>query len=333
MKQKPLITLYIFSYNQQKYIQQAVESALAQEYSPLEIIISDDCSTDSTVTIIESVVERYTGPHSVHINVNPINLGISEHVNQAFKIAKGEFIVFAAGDDISFPRRVCVIADRWCALDKKVSAIYSGAKLIDENGKEHGLLKVALSDIELNTHSLITYKPKSGTFLLIGACAAYAANLNHKFGDLLPNVNVEDIPLTIRASLTGGIIYIDETLLFYRQNVSVWLPRKLKNESFCRHRQRVLHYIRTNYDISRQINLDVSVVNSNYLIRKASMQRLIAAEFIQKCIEKEHFSPLIFVNNLSKTPHWSYMLFPTIFFANRHLHHLVYKLYTLFKGH
>jgi glycosyltransferase involved in cell wall biosynthesis len=46
--QYPLVSLCIFTYNQEKYIREAVEGALSQDYPNLEIIISDDNSTDST---------------------------------------------------------------------------------------------------------------------------------------------------------------------------------------------------------------------------------------------------------------------------------------------
>ena len=44
---RPLVTFALFAYNQEKYIREAVEGAFAQTYAPLEIILSDDCSTDS----------------------------------------------------------------------------------------------------------------------------------------------------------------------------------------------------------------------------------------------------------------------------------------------
>ena len=48
----PLVTFALFTYNQERYVREAVEGVLAQTYEPLEIIISDDCSTDMTFSII-----------------------------------------------------------------------------------------------------------------------------------------------------------------------------------------------------------------------------------------------------------------------------------------
>ncbi|MCT8089475.1 glycosyltransferase [Acinetobacter sp. C_4_1] len=333
MDKPPLITLFLFCYNQENYIEKAVYSVLAQDYGNLEIIISDDCSTDSTFDIIQKIVKKYDGNHRVIINKNTENLGIGGHVNKAFKMALGEFIIFAAGDDISFPERVSKIVDRWLALDKNVSAIYSGARRIDQHGKDCGALDVAISTINPTAYNLISYRDSNKKYLLMGASAAYSRDLNNQFGSLLPDVNVEDIPLTIRASLIHGVSYIHEPLIYYRENVSVWLPRKLKNESFDRHRARLLHRIKNKYFVAKQIFNDVQFIKANQQIVKVAKQRLLAVEFIQNCIEKKNFSFLNFLILSIKIPsYWRYMLFPIIMFANPLLHRMIYKTYMLFKG-
>ena len=55
----------MIAYNQARFIRQAVESALAQTFSPMEILLSDDCSTDGTFEIIQEVVKGYSGHHNV----------------------------------------------------------------------------------------------------------------------------------------------------------------------------------------------------------------------------------------------------------------------------
>ncbi len=75
---KPLVTFTLFAYNHEKYIREkAVEGALAQTYTPLEIILSDDCSTDRTFEIIQEIAKSYTGKHQLVINRNKKNLGLA----------------------------------------------------------------------------------------------------------------------------------------------------------------------------------------------------------------------------------------------------------------
>ena len=96
---RPLISFCLFAYNQERFIRKAVEGALSQTYSPLEIVLSDDCSTDSTFEIIKEMTDCYHGLHSIVLNRNPKNLGVGGHVNRVMEIAQGILVVAAAGDD------------------------------------------------------------------------------------------------------------------------------------------------------------------------------------------------------------------------------------------
>src|SRR5215210_6354943 len=93
------------SYNQETFIREAVRGALAQTYSPLEIIFSDNGSQDRTFEIIREETADYKGPHRVILNRNDYNLGIGGNYNRVMEIAQGELVVVAAGDDVSLLSR------------------------------------------------------------------------------------------------------------------------------------------------------------------------------------------------------------------------------------
>jgi len=131
--ENPLVSLILFAYRQEGLIRQAVEGALSQTYSPLEIILSDDGSPDGTFEIMREIADHYRGPHRIVLNRNPRNLGIGDHVQKAFSLASGQWFVTAAGDDISFPNRVEVLMHHVKA-NPRVRAIASGIQYIDENG-------------------------------------------------------------------------------------------------------------------------------------------------------------------------------------------------------
>ena len=71
---KPLATLFVVFYNQQDFVEDAVKGALSQTYENLEIIFSDDCSTDRTFDEIKKWTQEYAGSHKVIINRNEKNL-------------------------------------------------------------------------------------------------------------------------------------------------------------------------------------------------------------------------------------------------------------------
>ena len=95
----PLVTFAVFGYNQEKYIREAVESALAQSYEPMEVVLSDDCSTDQTFEIMQEMARSYVGNKIVIARRTHANLGTFLHVVDVANIAKGELLVLAAGDE------------------------------------------------------------------------------------------------------------------------------------------------------------------------------------------------------------------------------------------
>ena len=129
--QRPLVTLALFAYNQECYVGEAIAAAFAQTYSPLEIILSDDCSSDGTFEIMQHAVAEYKGPHHVVLNRNPLNLNIGGHVNAVAGLATGELIVLAAGDDISVPSRTRQLAQHWDALGRPPAVLCSDFEPID----------------------------------------------------------------------------------------------------------------------------------------------------------------------------------------------------------
>lgn len=98
---KPLVSISLITYNSSNYILDTLESIKAQTYSPLELVVSDDCSTDDTVEIcrewIEKNRERFV---STKVVVAPKNKGISANYNRGMDNCTGEYIKEIAGDDM-----------------------------------------------------------------------------------------------------------------------------------------------------------------------------------------------------------------------------------------
>jgi glycosyltransferase involved in cell wall biosynthesis len=95
-KNLPLVSLVITSYNRSEFIRSAIESSLAQDYPNLEIIISDNCSTDNT----DEVVKEYLHDSRIRYSVNNRNIGMLPNFIKATKeIAKGKYITYVSSDD------------------------------------------------------------------------------------------------------------------------------------------------------------------------------------------------------------------------------------------
>lgn len=207
-----LVSLVLVTYNQQEYIEAAVIGALSQTYSPLEIVISDDASTDNTFSIIQGLIERYEGPHEIKIIKNEQNLGIGEHISTVINNVTGELVVFCAGDDISMDCRVSEILREWISGGRTALYMYSDASMIDKYGEKKGVLRGApfryasVLDALTDNFSVVT-----------GCTEAIHISLFHKpFGALNRNLSLEDRALAFRAMLLGECLYINQTLVEYR---------------------------------------------------------------------------------------------------------------------
>ncbi len=206
------VSLILLAYNQEAYIREAVSSCLRQETRhPIEIVLSDDASSDSTFEIISRLAAEYAGPHKVVARRNPTNLGIGAHVNACIAHSSGELIVFAAGDDISRPERVQRLVDKWEETGRKVDLLTSDLVQIDAAGAEISLLQT--SDLSLwdSPEKWIRKRP-----FVIGAAHATTRRLHEIFGDFGPKVVQEDQLLSFRACLQAGGAKINEPLVHYR---------------------------------------------------------------------------------------------------------------------
>ncbi len=98
--QSPLVSLIIPTYNGSAFLAEALESASSQTYSNLEIIISDDASTDNTLEIVQSFQRRSSLPVSI---LSHPNYGLVKNLNFCINQAKGKYIKFLFQDDLLEP--------------------------------------------------------------------------------------------------------------------------------------------------------------------------------------------------------------------------------------
>ncbi|BBE50255.1 Putative glycosyltransferase EpsE [Ferriphaselus amnicola] len=203
-QEKPLVTFGLIAYQQEKFIREAIVGAFAQTYSPLQIILSDDGSPDKTFKIMQEMASQYQGPHQIVLNCNKPNLGIGGHINQVMSLASGEFVVIAAGDDISQAERTDVLVRKWMEMGRGALSIHTTVRQIDESGRDLGIRKPAL---------------KSDGFLpegIIGASHGWSTKLFELFGKLEPELMIEDQAIGFRALISDGLYFIDQPLVEYR---------------------------------------------------------------------------------------------------------------------
>lgn len=210
--QAPAVSMLLMAYRQQATVEAAVQGALAQRYSPLEIVISDDASDDGTWAAIERAVAGYAGPHRLVLNRNPVNLGIGAHLDRLVALSQGELLFVAAGDDISLPERCSRVVDAWIAAGRRPDLIATALLDMDEAGGTHATLRPADLGRYRNAADWLADPPH-----VIGAAQAWTRRVFDFFGPLPPGTVAEDLLMVFRAILRGGAITLPEPLVRYRR--------------------------------------------------------------------------------------------------------------------
>lgn len=100
---RPLITIGLTSYNAIDTIEDALSSALAQDWLPIEVVAVDDASTDGTLEKLHALAQKHP---ELRVFSNNINAGVATSRNRILVEARGEFVAFFDDDDVSIPGRV-----------------------------------------------------------------------------------------------------------------------------------------------------------------------------------------------------------------------------------
>ena len=291
----PKVSLILFSFNQEKTILEAAYSCLAQDSrGELEILFSDDSSTDNTFDIIQTIKHEYQGNQHIKIHKNKSNLGIGAHYNQAIANTNGELIFTAAGDDISAPNRISTIVNAWLDNGKKADLITSDLQKIRTDGSDAE--KVIVADLSYwdTPEKWVRKRP-----YVVGAAHAFTRRLHKQFGDFNSELVYEDQVMAFRASLAGGGLKIHEPLVLYREGGISQDKANLATTSD------YLNWSKKHYRLQRaqylQIQADLKTVGRKDLWNKKLAKKLDGASFVLALHNTINLSEKInFLSNFNK---------------------------------
>ena len=131
----PRVSIGLPLYNAERYLTQAFDSLLAQDYEDVEIIVSDNASTDRTWQICEDYAGRDA---RIRLYRNSENMGAAYNYNRTLELARGELFKWAAYDDICAPHFVCSCVEELDRAGPGTVLVYPRTILIDDQGAEVG---------------------------------------------------------------------------------------------------------------------------------------------------------------------------------------------------
>lgn len=208
-----LVSVMMITYNHSAYIQKSILSVLDQS-GPfrLEVIVSNDCSTDRTSCIINKIIESHPKSHLIRFFDQKKNLGMQENFIYALKQCQGEFIAYCEGDDYWTDNRK--IARQLDALSNFPTSIlcFHAVEVLNENIVEKFKFPIPPSN-RLVFKDLLTnhYVP---------TCSILFRNvfLKESVPTWLKKCFVLDIPLELYLATKGSFIYLEEEMACYRRN-------------------------------------------------------------------------------------------------------------------
>ena len=218
-----LVSMFVMAYNQVDFIEATVRSAFAQTYEPLEIILSDDNSTDGTYEIMERLAAEYQGPHQIRLNQNQENLGFVGHLNSVFDLCHGVLIVYAPGDDISHSDRAAELYQAF--YQDRPLLVHSDVNNMNQQGNLTGVVFSRQSVLE----SMDLKAAAESLSLGVGASCAWNPEIRDRFGPVEGKDNFDDLIFFFRAMMLDRMAHVPKPLVNYRLGTGLSQPKVTNN--------------------------------------------------------------------------------------------------------
>ncbi len=218
---KPIkISVALCTYNGAKFLREQLESIKTQTVLPDELVVGDDFSNDSTVSIIERFAE--SAPFPVRLKINENNLGSTVNFEQTILRCGGEIIFLCDQDDVWLPNKIETIIAEF-EKEPEIGMIFTNAEIVDENLSSH-----RKQFWKFNLLPEHRRKVGRGEFfeiflrgnIAIGATMAFRAKFRESFTPIpahIPNL-IHDAWIALIIAAQASVKFIDTPLIKYRQH-------------------------------------------------------------------------------------------------------------------
>ncbi|MGP8261125.1 MAG: glycosyltransferase [Acidobacteriaceae bacterium] len=206
----PLVSVAITAFNSEEWLARALDSVLQQRTDfPIEIVIADDCSKDSTLDIARSYRERH--PQSIRVLERPKNLGIQRNYYDTFDHCRGKFIAWLDADDYWTDPEKLTIQVETLESDPSISACCHFVRWVTKDGEVVRARYPTISPGRYGLEEILRHD-------IVPSLSVVFRNGLHRelpawYFDLAPTT---DWPLWVLAALRGEILLLDRVMADYR---------------------------------------------------------------------------------------------------------------------
>lgn len=212
-----LISIVLPVYNGEKYLKESINSVLEQTYKNWELLILDDCSTDSSPLIAKEYVSQ---DKRIHYYRNNNNLRLPSNLNKGFKLAKGDYLTWTSDDNRFKPT---ALEKMYYALKNNQNAqfVFASCRVINSEGME---IEYIMVDDKV--------KKQIVGHNVVGACFMYTRKAYEEVGEYDPEFTlVEDYDYWQRIYAKFNAVVIKDILYDYRWHDNA-LTSTMKKDAF-----------------------------------------------------------------------------------------------------
>lgn len=285
------VTIMIPTYNQSSYIKEAIQSALAQSYQNIEVIVGDDASTDNTEEIVRTICDS-----RLKYVKNKQNLGrIGNYKNMLYKHASGDFVVNLDGDDFYTDSEFISEAVNLIYEDPKSIAVCAKAswKIGDQT------IVSSVPDIyEADGFHILRSLPDHKYFFKHMA-TLYKRDIAVSIGFYKSTANSSDWESLYRLSLNGTTKYLNRVVGTWRihqrnESSKIDLPTLLENIRIWRSVYRYAYEKKvTNLFISNYLRAKcVSYFICKFSASLSMTGNIVVLKFLYEAIKQENFAAI-----------------------------------------
>lgn len=256
---EPLVSICVITYNSSETVIETLESIYNQTYRNIELIVSDDCSSDNTVEVVKNWLdEKRSRFQTAKIITVEKNTGVTGNVNRAVKKAKGKYVKDIAGDDILLNdyTEKCV---SYLEKNPEMDVLFTDVKFFStDNSKVHENSIIDYNFFNKNAEEQFSQIIKNGPPYIPTSSSIYTKKILEKMNYFDENIPMwEDGPIYFRLTQNNIRLYFLDTVgILYRvrkDSLSNGAPYSHRKSSALYYKLYVYPYDKKNNPIKAQL--------------------------------------------------------------------------------
>lgn len=210
-----LVSVVIPAFNHERFVGTCLDSILADEYRPKEIVVIDDGSSDATLGVVEAWAARHQDIVPVSVVSRP-NRGVTCTLNELLRMARGEFVIPVASDDYLLPGGIQALATV-LAADQSCHAVFGDSVVVNDVGD--AIYPSTLSDYRRANRKWLTSRLAEAVitnWAVPGSALLYRREPILSIGGYNEDLHVEDWDFYLRLVSRGWLRFVDFKVSAYR---------------------------------------------------------------------------------------------------------------------